>query len=190
MFAYCQNNPIIYEDQTGTSVTLSVLLAGLIGGAINVVTTLIAAKATVQEYTITDAAAAFAVGMINAYGGPLAGGLASGVYAALCAFSNGATPTTAAVCFAVSGSMTAFSIGNLANLGTSSVEALFATTAADMSFGAGYNMISAATYKVTVKQPQLPNPWDSNAFYPSNGLYSERLQSILDKVNKEVLYGN
>ncbi len=86
--------------------------------------------------------------------------------------------------------MTAFSIGNLANLSTSSGEALFATAAADMSFGAGYNIISAATYKATVKQPQLPNPWDSNAFYPSNGLYSERLQSILDRVNKEVLYGN
>ena len=74
-------------------------------------------------------------------------GVISGAYSAYTAVKNGATAGEAALCFAVSATVTTASIGNLANLGTESALSIVATASADLVFGTGYNCIAAATNK-------------------------------------------
>ncbi len=148
MFTYCLNNPINRADQTG-EFGLLILAAAALSAAINVTTTFIAAKATGQEYTITDALVSAAIGAVNVIPGvgPFIAGGISGGYSAYTAIKNGATPGEAILCFAVSAVATTASIGNLANLGVKSVSNIIATASADLVFGAGYNCIAAATNK-------------------------------------------
>ena len=151
MFAYCNNSPVIQADHTGEFGLLT-LVSAVVSAAVNVATTYIAAKATGQEYTLTDALVSAAIGAVNAIpgAGPFIAGGISGAYSAYTAVKNGATAGEAALCFAVSATATTASIGNLANLGTES--ALRIAASADLVFGTGYNCIAATTNKaVSVK---------------------------------------
>lgn len=148
MFAYCNNSPVIQADHTGEFGLLT-LVSAAVSAAVNVATTYIAAKATGQEYTLTDALVSAAIGAANAIpvAGPFIAGGISGAYSAYTAVKNGATAGEAALCFAVSATVTTASIGNLANLGTESALSIVATASADLVFGTGYNCIAAATNK-------------------------------------------
>ena len=148
MFAYCNNSPVIQADHTGEFGLLT-LVSAAVSAAVNVATTYIAAKATGQEYTLTDALVSAAIGAANAIpvAGPFIAGGISGAYSAYTAVKNGATAGEAALCFAVSATVTTASIGNLANLGTESALSIAATASADLVFGTGYNCIAAATNK-------------------------------------------
>ena len=148
MFAYCNNNPVVQSDHNG-EFDLLTLVSAVISAAVNVATTYIAAKATGQEYTLTDALVSAAIGAANAIpvAGPFIAGGISGAYSAYTAVKNGATAGEAALCFAVSATVTTASIGNLANLGTESALSIVATASADLVFGTGYNCIAAATNK-------------------------------------------
>ena len=153
MFAYCNNSPVIQADHTGEFGLLT-LVSAVVSAAVNVATTYIAAKATGQEYTLTDALVSAAIGAVNAIpgAGPFTAGGISGAYSAYTAVKNGATAGEAALCFAVSATATTASIGNLANLGTESALRIAATASADLVFGTGYNCIAATTNKaVSVK---------------------------------------
>ena len=153
MFAYCNNSPVIQADHTGEFGLLT-LVSAVVSAAVNVATTYIAAKATGQEYTLTDALVSAAIGAVNAIpgAGPFIAGGISGAYSAYTAVKNGATAGEAALCFAVSATVTTASIGNLANLGTESALSIVATASADLVFGTGYNCIAATTNKaVSVK---------------------------------------
>ena len=153
MFAYCNNSPVIQADHTGEFGLLT-LVSAAVSAAVNVATTYIAAKATGQEYTLTDALVSAAIGAVNAIpgAGPFIAGGISGAYSAYTAVKNGATAGEAALCFAVSATATTASIGNLANLGTESALRIAATASADLVFGTGYNCIAATTNKaVSVK---------------------------------------
>ena len=153
MFAYCNNSPVIQADHTG-EFSLLTLVSAVVSAAVNVATTYIAAKATGQEYTLTDALVSAAIGAVNAIpgAGPFIAGGISGAYSAYTAVKNGATAGEAALCFAVSATATTASIGNLANLGTESALRIAATASADLVFGTGYNCIAATTNKaVSVK---------------------------------------
>ena len=153
MFAYCNNSPVIQADHTGEFGLLT-LVSAAVSAAVNVATTYIAAKATGQEYTLTDALVSAAIGAVNAIpgAGPFIAGEISGAYSAYTAVKNGATAGEAALCFAVSATATTASIGNLANLGTESALRIAATASADLVFGTGYNCIAATTNKaVSVK---------------------------------------
>ena len=153
MFAYCNNSPVIQADHTGEFGLLT-LVSAVVSAAVNVATTYIAAKATGQEYTLTDALVSAAIGAVNAIpgAGPFIAGGISGAYSAYTAVKNGATAGEAALCFAVSATATTASIGNLANLGTESALRIAATASADLVFGTGYNCIAATTNKaVSVK---------------------------------------
>lgn len=153
MFAYCNNSPVIQADHTGEFGLLT-LVSAVVSAAVNVATTYIAAKATGQEYTLTDALVSAAIGAVNAIpgAGPFIAGGISSAYSAYTAVKNGATAGEAALCFAVSATATTASIGNLANLGTESALRIAATASADLVFGTGYNCIAATTNKaVSVK---------------------------------------
>ena len=153
MFAYCNNSPVIQADHTGEFGLLT-LVSAVVSAAVNVATTYIAAKATGQEYTLTDSLVSAAIGAVNAIpgAGPFIAGGISGAYSAYTAVKNGATAGEAALCFAVSATATTASIGNLANLGTESALRIAATASADLVFGTGYNCIAATTNKaVSVK---------------------------------------
>ena len=148
MFAYCNNDPVNHVDHNGEFGLLT-LISAAVSAVVNVATTYIAAKATGQEYTLTDALVSAAIGATNAIPGvgPFIAGGISGAYSAYTAVKNGATVGEAALCFAVSATATTASIGNLANLGTESALSIAATASADLVFGTGYNCIAAATNK-------------------------------------------
>ena len=150
MFAYCENNPVMNSDPTGEfGFLVGLLVSAVVSAVVNVATTYVAAKVTGQEYTLTDGLVAAAAGVANAIpvvGKFVAGGI-SGGYAAYTAYKNGATPGEILLNASVAASATIFSIGNLSNLGTSSVSAIAVTATADVVFGTGFNCISAATNK-------------------------------------------
>ena len=143
MFAYCNNNPVVQADHNG-EFDLLTLVSAAVSAAVNVATT----------YTLTDALVSAAIGAANAIpvAGPFIAGGISGAYSAYTAVKNGATAGEAALCFAVSATVTTASIGNLAKLGTESALSIVATASADLVFGTGYNCIAATTNKaVSVK---------------------------------------
>ncbi len=155
MFAYCGNNPINQADPTGEFGLLT-LVSAVVSATINVATSAIAAKATGQEYTITDALMSAVIGAANAIPGGgrfIAGGI-SGGYSAYIAVKNGATLGEAALCFTVSAVATTASIGNLAKLEATSILNVVATASADLVFGLGYNSVAAATNKGVAKKAE------------------------------------
>ena len=151
LYAYCYNNPVSYIDPSG-HFGISLAIKALVGAAINVATTYIAAKATGQEYTWLDAAVAAGVGAVNAFGkiGKIASGVISGVYAGINSYRNGASVGGAIIAGVTAGALTAFSASNVSGKfikKTANVELGLATNAAlDLTFGAGNNLISAAAY--------------------------------------------
>jgi len=147
MFAYCGNNPIVRKDFSGTF-----WLSALVGAAVNVATTFIAAKVTGQKYTWRDAVVAAASGGANAIPvvGPLISGVITGGYTACVSYQNGATVGEALVCGTVAATCTTLSISNLANFQGPTLE--LATNAfVDLVFGTANNSISAAVYKAVVE---------------------------------------
>ena len=145
-FAYCNNNSINCADQSGE---VAFWISAVIGAAVNVATTYIAAKATGQDYTLMDGLVAAAAGALNAIPvvGPYIAATVSGAYAGYTAYKNGASTGEIALNFVVSAWATGASISNLADLGRASMTAVLATAAADLTFGLGYNGIAAGTNK-------------------------------------------
>ena len=87
MFAYCGNNPVFREDDSGT-----IWGAILIGATVNLVTSYLAAKITNQQFTLVDGLVAVAAGGVGAVL-PGVGGFISGAYTAHMAYKNGAEMT-------------------------------------------------------------------------------------------------
>ena len=151
LYTYCWNNPVSYIDPSG-HFGISLAIKALVGAAINVATTYIAAKATGQEYTWLDAAVAAGVGAVNVIpgvGNYLSGAI-SGIYAGINSYRNGASVGGAIIAGVTAGALTAFSASNVSGKfikKTANVELGLATNAAlDLTFGAGNNLISAAAY--------------------------------------------
>jgi RHS repeat-associated protein len=151
LYTYCWNNPVSYIDPSG-HFGISLAIKALVGAAINVATTYIAAKATGQEYTWLDAAVAAGVGAVNVIpgvGNYLSGAI-SGIYAGINSYINGASVGGAILAGATTGALTTFSASNVSGefiKKTADVELGLAVNAAlDLTFGAGNNLISAATY--------------------------------------------
>ena len=152
LYTYCWNNPVSYIDPSGHFSIMAFAIKALVGAAINVATTYIAAKATGQEYTWGDAGVAALSGAVNAFGkiGKIASGVISGVYAGINSYRNGASVGGAILAGATTGALTTFSTSNVSGefiKKTADVELGLAVNAAlDLTFGAGNNLISAATY--------------------------------------------
>ncbi len=148
-FAYCGNNPTNNIDTSGA--WFFTAIKAVAGAVVNVITTYVAAKATGQEYTLTDGLVAAGVGAVNAIpgAGPYLAASLSGAYSGYTAYENAASAEATVLTSMVSGFFTFCSISNIANLGNSIAEVL-STVAADLVFGSGYNMISAATLKAAI----------------------------------------
>lgn len=184
MFAYCGNNPTIRLDESGD------IWNYVIGAAVNVATTYIAAKVTGQEYTWRDAAVAAISGAANAI--PIVGvflsGAITGTYTGIMASQNGASTLAAVGCGIFAGACTTASIANLANSSvlTNSMLDLTTNAVVDMVFGTGYNSMAAATYKaVTTKTQNNTKKAKNNIYSPANLLprthRSSRAVSILER---------
>ncbi len=151
LYTYCWNNPVSYIDPSG-HFGISLAIKALVGAAINVATTYIAAKATGQEYTWVDAVVATGVGAASAFGKTwkILGGVANGIYTACNSLKNGASVGGAILAGVTTGALTTFSASNVSGefiKKTANVElGLAANAALDLTFGAGNNLISAATY--------------------------------------------
>ena len=151
MFAYCGNNPVFREDDSGT-----IWGAILIGATVNLVTSYLAAKMTNQQFTLMDGLVAVAAGGFGAVL-PGIGGLISGAYTGYMAYKNGATTKQAVLCSAVAFSCTAFSMGGISDLveeGAKLTGKLAAKTLVNTTFTTAYNGIAAATYSGIMKKAQ------------------------------------
>ena len=158
LFAYCGNNPVNRKDING-----NFWVAALVGAAVNVATTFIAAKVTGQEYTWADFGIAALSGAVNAIPvvGTVLSGVITGTYAGYMSYANGATVGEAIFCGTVAGTLTASSISNLANISGTTLDV--ATTAfVDLVYGTAFNTISAATYKGITNNAQVRNKTSNN----------------------------
>ena len=160
LYTYCWNNPVSYIDPSGHFSITAFAIKALVGAAINVATTYIAAKATGQEYTWVDAGVAVLSGAANAIpgiGNYLSGAI-SGVYAGANSYRNGASVGGAILAGATAGALTTFSASNVSGKFVkeiADVELGLATNAAlDLTFGAGNNLISAATYASVINDDE------------------------------------
>ena len=149
MFAYCGNNPICRADSCGY--VWEWVLLGIVGVAVNLTTTFIAAKVTNQQYTWADAGVATLSGFCNAIPsvGPYVSGGSSGLYSGYTSYKNGASLGEAFICGSFSAFSTTCSIGNLAGLTGGPFE-IAVTATADLVFGIGYNSLSAAVNKSVI----------------------------------------
>ena len=148
LYTYCCNDPVSYIDPSGHFSIMAFAIKALVGAAINVATTYIAAKATGQEYTWVDAGVAAGVGAVGAFGkvGKIVSGVASGIYAGINSYINGASVGGAILAGATAGVMTTFSASNLCEFIGKEGIAPVASAALDLTFGAGNNLVSAAAY--------------------------------------------
>ena len=146
MYVYCGNNPVSRIDESGYF-----WLEAIVGAAVNVATTFIAAKVTGQSYTWADAGAAALSGACNAIPivGPVISGAISGIYTGYTSYCNGASVGGAILCGTVSALATTCSISNLAGFQGSGLD-LATTAVTDAVFGTGYNSMSAAVTKAVV----------------------------------------
>ena len=145
MFAYCNNNPVNTSDPTGEFGFLT-LAKALVGAAINVGTSYIAAKVTGQEYTWKDAAISAGVGFFGSLGNAwsLVAGAISGLTSARAVYRNGGSFGEVALSFVVSSVLTVASVSG--ELGKPSSWTDIGTFAAvETVFGSGANGVSAAT---------------------------------------------
>lgn len=150
LFAYCDSNPAVRKDAEGDFWVTAA--AAAIGAAVNITTTYIAAKATGQDYGLRDAAVAGLSGAVNVIPkfGPCISGVISGLYACYVSREGGASLERSIAVGLVSGICTTASISNvrgLVNPQDINLEIIAVNASADLTFGAGYNSIAAATYK-------------------------------------------
>jgi len=165
MYAYCDNNPVKLLDPTGEFPVI--IIAAVLSASINVITTFVAAKVTGQEYTWVDALVYAAAGATNVipYVGIYVNAAISGIYSGFVSYNNGATVEESVFVGVVSGVMAAVTIGNLANLGTETVESILVTGFADLIFGVGNNSIAAASSKAVIETDEAFEkiPWTEQA---------------------------
>ena len=176
MFAYCSNNPANRYDPTG-EISLTLLF---VSATINVITSGIAAIATGQKFGIGDAVAAAAIGAINATStiGKIAAGVISGVRTGVSAHQSGATVGGAILSGTVSALTTTLSIGNLAGFAGCASD-LVETAIVDLTFGTGYNVISATVNKVVTGGNQKNDT--INAFSRR-----DRVGNMLDAIRRKI----
>ena len=148
LYAYCNNNPLIYSDESGEFAVSAFLISAVAGAAVNLVTTYIAAQVIGQEYTWKDAGVAMASGFCNAIPayGPVISGLISGGYAMYQSLTSGVSLEKAIACGIVNGICTTAGISNLANWGKVGLTVIEAS-AIDLVFSTGLNSIGAVTSK-------------------------------------------
>lgn len=92
MFAYCNNNPVLYSDSNGFSLTLAAAIGGATAGAlISVSSYLISCGISGASITVEGITQALIAGMISGVFGAAAGSVVDGVskalYAAYAAFA-------------------------------------------------------------------------------------------------------
>ena len=146
MYAYCNNNPISRIDKNGE--LWGFVIKAAISVIVNVTISIIAKKATGQEYTWCDLGVAVASGIANAFH-PALGAAVDGVGAMISAKFDGATWGEATAIGAVSAVTTFASISNLSAQFCSEGVTLATDVALDLSFGTGYSILTE-TFSLSV----------------------------------------
>ncbi len=82
-YSYCLNNPLRYTDETGEYLLIDDLIAGLIGGTINLTINIVQGNVTSFGHGAALFESGFAGGVLTIYVGPVGG-------AAVTSFANSA----------------------------------------------------------------------------------------------------
>lgn len=177
LYTYCDNNPIIRLDINGQVWTVALLIVStfakkaviskivdvVLGAAINIASTYIAAKVTGQEYTGRDAFWAGVSGGIAGGGGTTAAAIVSGGYAGYVALESGAGIGGVVVNGLASGLATA-TFGSAGNYGGKSVShaanAMLGTTV-----GTGGNLIAGAANATVTNMGKVNSSKDNVSGY-------------------------
>lgn len=151
MFAYCENNPVYFQDSQGEFAINA--LAAVTGAAINVVTTLVAAKVTGQSVSWADLGMAAATGAVATLGigGQLFAGLVGGAYSAYMARKSGASLGGAIGAGLASGLSTAFGGTNSLSRPVRNMLSSGAGVAFDAVFVQSANLFSATAFRVSTE---------------------------------------
>ena len=156
MYSYCKNNPVMLMDSDGDFALP--IAAMIVGAAINVVTTGIAACVVGQDYTVKDAVLAAVTGAVGASGpaGPLVAGLISGFVTYRCYREQGEDRTVSFTNAVMAGAFTLGSTGSVSTLLTSG-SAIKTATKIELGLGTsaaigvtcdfGSNLMSAGASK-------------------------------------------
>jgi RHS repeat-associated protein len=173
-YAFVNNNPVRYNDPTGHfAFLLPMLVGGIVGGAISVVTTYATAKAFGREPTHAElmgaAAGGFVGGAISVIAMPLAGSALGlvGVKAAGVALKVGATAVNAA-----GGAASYYAAGateNAVNVSEGN-EPTFEPTATGL-------LLSMGTSALTTGKPGVPRTLKQTVFMPGrtvNSMFSPK----------------
>ena len=155
LYLYCDNNSLEKVDECGDIAEW--VVGAAIGATINVVTSLISAQATGQEFGMKDAIIAATFGALSGVAkySPCAI-LLNGVYTAYTSYKGGATIEASLFNGCISAGFSAISIGNLSKLNTFSngeiqVGETIATSVIDLAVGTGNAcMSSGITTAVTL----------------------------------------
>ena len=155
LYLYCDNNSLEKVDECGDIAEW--VVGAAIGAPINVVTSLISAQATGQEFGMKDAIIAATFGALSGVAkySPCAI-LLNGVYTAYTSYKGGATIEASLFNGCISAGFSAISIGNLSKLKTFSngeiqVGETIATSVIDLAVGTGNAcMSSGITTAVTL----------------------------------------
>lgn len=153
LYAYCDNNPLIRADMGGCLwITMAMVTSTVIGAAVNVATTFIAAKVTGQKYGLREFVVAAATGAIGTWGlkAKAAVSFLNGCYTAWIGWKEENMDALEAIfCGIASGWATFVTVGSLSffepwkSLGLRKV----AVTFADGVYSIASNSMAAALYR-------------------------------------------
>ena len=175
MYAYCGNNPVNRNDDSGEFWKIVIGLA--VGAAVNVLTTYIGAKATGQSYSWKDAGIAALAGALGTGNTVLkiAAGAVTGLYTGITAYQNGADPGKAVLAGLAAAWGTTVSVANIAGWTGPALE-LGLSAFTDFIFGTGSNSIAAAIYRASIETSTSNNERQQVGTRGANNLNCIKLQ--------------
>ena len=195
LYAYCDDNPVMYRDDAGMFVVTAAMvecgIKGLIGMAINVATVYFAAKVTGQKLGVGDfviaALAGFVGGAIsNNFYATLANALVSGIGTYYYSKSNGDTKEEALMKGAMTGICTAVSVNLL--IGVNPELPIVVDKVVTTTFGIGNGLITAGVVSSLPYRKTSPKKNYTQSQKKTNTLLKNRTKKQRGKVWKHFVF--
>ena len=195
LYAYCDDNPVMYRDDAGMFVIAAAMvecgIKGLIGMAINVATVYFAAKVTGQKLGVGDFAIAALAGFVggaisNNFYATLANALVSGIGIYYYSKSNGDTKEEALMKGAMTGICTAVSVNLL--IGVNPELPIVVDKVVTTTFGIGNGLITAGVVSSLPYRKTSPKKNYTQSQKKTNTVLKNRTKKQRGKVWKHFVF--